>query len=52
MTLAFLLGQLYLLARLGLKLWFLASQTVLFQSAHPWTAGLTAVLATERATLE
>ncbi|MFQ5817708.1 MAG: hypothetical protein ACE5H2_07115 [Terriglobia bacterium] len=33
--LAFLIGQAYLLARLVLKLWFLGSQTVLFQSAQP-----------------
>ena len=32
--LAFLVGQLYLIARLGLKLWFLAGQTALFQSAE------------------
>lgn len=32
--LAFLVGQAYLLARLILKLWFLASQTALFQSAE------------------
>ncbi|MCH7765586.1 MAG: hypothetical protein IH916_03420 [Acidobacteria bacterium] len=31
--LAFLVGQIYLIARLGLKLWFLAGQTALFQSA-------------------
>lgn len=30
---AFLIGQLYLVARIVLKLWFLASQTHLFQSA-------------------
>jgi len=33
--LAFLVGQAYLLARLMLKLWFLASQTALFRSAEP-----------------
>ena len=32
--LAFLVGQIYLIARLGLKLWFLAGQTALFQSAE------------------
>lgn len=32
--LAFLVGQAYLVARLILKLWFLASQTALFQSAQ------------------
>lgn len=32
--LAFLLGQAYLLTRVGLKLWFLASQSALFQSAR------------------
>jgi len=31
---AFLVGQVYVVARLGLKLWFLSSQTVLFQSAE------------------
>ena len=31
--LAFLVGQIYLIARLGLKLWFLAGQTALFQAA-------------------
>ncbi len=31
---AFLVGQVYVLARIGLKLWFLSSQTVLFQSAE------------------
>lgn len=34
-ALAFLLGQAYLVARLLLKLWFLASQTALFQAARP-----------------
>jgi hypothetical protein len=33
--LAFLCGQLYLLARIAIKLWFLASQTALYQSAAP-----------------
>lgn len=32
--LTFLVGQIYLIARLGLKLWFLAGQTALFQSAE------------------
>lgn len=32
---AFLCGQLYILARIGIKLWFLASQTALYQSAAP-----------------
>lgn len=32
--LAFLVGQIYLIARLGLKLWFLAGQTALFQSGE------------------
>jgi len=32
--LAFLVGQVYVVARIGLKLWFLSSQTVLFQSVE------------------
>jgi hypothetical protein len=33
--LAFLCGQLYLAARIAIKLWFLASQTTLYQAATP-----------------
>lgn len=32
-VLAFLVGQVYVVARIAMKLWFLASQTVLFRSA-------------------
>lgn len=35
LLLAFLCGQLYLLARIAIKLWFLASQTVLYQTVTP-----------------
>jgi len=39
-ALAFLVGQLYLLARIASKLWFLAGQTALFQSVEGSAQGL------------
>ncbi len=44
-TFAFLVGQSFILGRMILKLWFLASQTALFQSAQPPPQSVTATIA-------